>query len=414
MGLDILPFDVMMRILDELSYRDLIALSQVNKRLNSVANDNFLWRTKLLKDIHNWKRIDSRTYPGHFIKTLTKKKSVDAANEEDTVDPIDCVDSEMRSSKQVYLSCCPDIITQKEILRNLQVCKQFERSVGKEWVSANTSATAHGLSLTFFNQFKDYLYKSVFESASSTPASSSTSASTPTDSGLSKIVMFGPGLETSTSCLVTNMLWKSEFKTLDMIPGKDGYGSGILLQLFDHKPFNLTTLYTNVSKVRQNRQANHAPNANRLLCFAKDRDADGELIYELEPKVKDACTNASGFVYVVDNNELSKRLDNGTNYQLELSVFMREVNPDVPLLVLACTTSTSQSAAAAAAPESSPPPLSCYDLIDELKLDKLKCEWLVRKCSIESNRMKDVTTSFEWLLTKLNYKNLLAQRLVQN
>ena len=81
---------------------------------------------------------------------------------------------------------------------------------------------------------------------------------------MAKLIMFGPGLETTTSCLVTNILWKSEFEACGMIPGKDVYGSGIKLKLFNHRPFNLTILYTNVSKVRK-ANSRHDVSTNRLL-----------------------------------------------------------------------------------------------------------------------------------------------------
>lgn len=80
-----------------------------------------------------------------------------------------------------------------------------------------------------------------------------------------KLIMFGPGLETTTSCLVTSLLWKSEFEACGMIPGKDGYGSGIKLKLFNHRAFNLTILYTNVSKIRHANTNRLVLNANRLL-----------------------------------------------------------------------------------------------------------------------------------------------------
>ena len=81
---------------------------------------------------------------------------------------------------------------------------------------------------------------------------------------LPKIIMFGPGLETTTSCLVTNILWKSEFQACGMIPGKDGFGSGIKLKLGDHQPFNLTILYSNNSKERES-NFDHDISANHLF-----------------------------------------------------------------------------------------------------------------------------------------------------
>ena len=94
-----------------------------------------------------------------------------------------------------------------------------------------------------------------------------------------KLIMFGPGLETTTSCLVTNILWKSEFEACGMIPGKDGYGSGIKLKLFNHRPFNLTILYTNVSKARE-ANSSHDIASNRLFTGRLD-DNTGDLVFEV-------------------------------------------------------------------------------------------------------------------------------------
>jgi hypothetical protein len=232
--------------------------------------------------------------------------------------------------------------------------------------------------------------------------------------------MFGPGLETTTSCLVTNILWKSEFKTIGMIPGKDGYGSGIKLRLFNHKPFNLTILYTNVSKVRNSN--NHELDSNKLILSKNDAETN-QVMYELQPQVKEACADASAFIYVIDNKHLSmfetdnkknnklsqvstNLSDPTENYILELSVLMKEANRELPLLVLSCSANDQNTNMINDQLNDS---LSCAKIVNKLKLFGLNCQWQIRNCQIFENKMRDIIIGFEWLLGKLEQKYLIER-----
>lgn len=232
--------------------------------------------------------------------------------------------------------------------------------------------------------------------------------------------MFGPGLETTTSCLVTNILWKSEFKTIGMIPGKDGYGSGIKLRLFNHKPFNLTILYTNVSKVRNSN--NHELDSNKLILSKNDAETN-QVMYELQPQVKEACADASAFIYVIDNKHLSmfetdnkknnklsqvstNLSDPTENYILELSVLMKEANRELPLLVLSCSANDQNTNMINDQLNDS---LSCAKIVNKLKLFDLNCQWQIRNCQIFENKMRDIIIGFEWLLGKLEQKYLIER-----
>jgi hypothetical protein len=236
-------------------------------------------------------------------------------------------------------------------------------------------------------------------------------------------VMFGPGLETTTSCLVTNILWKSEFKTIGMIPGKDGYGSGIKLRLFNHKPFNLTILYTNVSKIRNSN--NHELESNKLI-LSKNNEETNQVMYELQPQVKEACADASGFIYVIDNKHLSmfetnkmkndklseafnNLADPTENYIQELSVLMNEANREFPLLVLSCSANDQNTKMINDQFNEKHNGLSCAQIVNKLKLYDLNCQWQIRNCQIFENKMKDIIIGFEWLLGKLDQKYLLEQ-----
>lgn len=207
-----------------------------------------------------------------------------------------------------------------------------------------------------------------------------------------------------------------------MTPGKDGYGSGIELKLYNHKPFNLTTLYTNVSKVRNSN--NHDIEANRLI--QSKNDENNRIKYELQPQVKEACSDAQGFIYVIDNKHLSnlqrssKNNQNQNlidNYRIELNVLMKEVDPSLPLLILSCNTNepnelnVNQSTVDSFANNLNSngkvlSDLSCVQIIQELELYKLNREWQIRNCEIFQHKMKDIVLGFEWLLNKLDQRYL--------
>lgn len=134
----------------------------------------------------------------------------------------------------------------------------------------------------------------------------------------------------------------------------------------------------------------------------------------MNPRVKEACSNAHGFVYVIDNDHLSAlngsdvkddMLQLNENYRTELNVLMNEIGADVPLLILSLKANslknmTSDRRSGDAATKS----LSCVDIIHVLELNKLKQNWQTRNCQIFQPRMKDITLGFEWILNELDLK----------
>lgn len=399
--LDDLPYDIMLNILNRLDLNDLQSLSQVNKRLNEMSNDNLFWKHKLIRNIHKWNKISSRTYPRHIM--------IADENEADVV----CF-------KKVYLESCPDLLTEKQILKKLETFQQVNVTSSSEspsvdpaaengpTTSANNTITLSSLSsfampLMVFGQIKEFLYRNVFNGINLGEQLNLLRRGN-NDLCTSKLIMFGPGLETTTSCLVTNILWKSEFKTTGMIPGKDGYGSGIKLKLFNHKQFNLTILYTNVSKVRN--QNNHDANANKLLVKVSNTDD----AYEVQPQVKEACADGSGFIYVIDNQLLASLESDDAqttakvieNYKLELFTLMKEANGELPLLILSCNTKMPNEPRAQ-------PLLSCAQIVEMLELYKLEREWQIINCNIFQDKMKDIVMGFEWILNEIDQSFMIKQ-----
>lgn len=402
--LEDLPYDILLNILTHLNFKDLLTLSQVNHKLNIIANDNVLWKLKLLKDIHRWKLIDSKTWPNNlFISSRFNKKTTiqHTTNDVHTTEEL--------SYKQIYLNICPVITTSKNIIKNIKSFQQIQTAMHatstSEALTSNTnsltlsSLSSFAIPIMVIGQIKDFVYRNVFRN-------DQFQYTDPTGENIPKLVLFGPGLETSASCLVKNILWKSEFKTVGMIPGKDGYGAGIKLKLFNHKPFNLTILYSNNSKTR-NGNTERNPNENRLLLDTTD--SNGEKIYQLNPKVKEACSDAHGFVYVIDNDNLSSLNASSSkenivilneNHKTELRMLMQETKNTKPLLIL----SLQVDDLTVSSEEEQKKTMSCVDIIDILELGGLEHDWQLRNCQIFQPNMKDITLGFEWVLNELDQR----------
>lgn len=414
LNLDTLPYDIQLNILNRLDVNDLNSLSLVNTKLNLISNDNDFWKNRLIRDIHKWNKISSKTYPIHiFIKNQPKSNVTDGeseANEDDKEENCEI------NYKEAYLKSCPDLLTQQEILKKLETFQLTNMASSSENPTAYTPETNNltlstlSMPMSVLGQIKDFIYKKI------------NNLNWSENIGLlkkfgadqfPKLVMFGPGLETTTSCLVTNILWKTDFKTCGMIPGKDGYGSGIKLKLFNHKPFNLTILYTNVSKVRNTN--NHDLNANRLLIGKWNENAQAQ-DYEVQPQVKDACLDASGFIYVIDNEYLAN-LDMDSveslkvieNYKLELNTLMKETNSDLPLLILSCNAKNLNNSVSNSIQFTKTKSLSCAQIIEKLELYNLKREWQIINCDVFQYQMKDIVMGFEWILNEIENGYLIKQ-----
>jgi hypothetical protein len=399
LNLDTFPHDILLQILKKLNYKDLIKISQVNKQLNKISNDNLLWKMKLEIDINKWKIISSNNFP---VELFSENSQI--LNDE-------------ISYKKLYLSCCPDVLTELEILKKLKTYNKQVDVINSEKAIADANPISSAVSM--LSNLRDYIYNNIFPvntNARMTPAQ----LGDIDGEGLPKLIMFGPGLETTTSCLVTNLLWKSEFQTIGMIPGKDGYGSGIKLKLFSHSPFNLTVLYTNVSQLRQYRGGNFEKNklfVKKTTTTVEAGDETDE--YEINPQVKDACRDASGYIYVIDNIALNEVLENENNnsdvvenYRQELFTLMRQCNDRLlPLLILSCRTEKINSSDDTVMNNKQfyDYGLSSAKIVDTFSLFKLKHEWQIRNCQIFQDKMKDIVLGFDWILNKVEEINSLKE-----
>jgi len=219
--LDQLPYDILLSILNGLNFKDLLVLSQVSRKLNLIANDNTLWQLKLIKDMRHWRMIDSKSWPKNLIikpRTHNKITIQETSRPDKTIDELGEI-----SYKQIYLNICPDVTTSKDILKKIKSFQQIQNTMHATSTSESLSSLTNNLTLSslssfampmmFIGQIKDFVFRNMFTNHQFNVTESTVEA-------IPKIVLFGPGLETCTSCLVTNILWKSEFKTVGMIPGK--------------------------------------------------------------------------------------------------------------------------------------------------------------------------------------------------
>ena len=147
-------------------------------------------------------------------------------------------------------------------------------------------------------------------------------------------------------------------------------------------------------------------------------DAENPFVksYELHPRVKEACSDANGFIYVMDNEHLSSMNSSDStekinklneNYKTELQILMNEVNPDLPLLVLSLKANDLASENFSMSDKKT---LSCVDIVHIMELNKLKQDWLMRDCQIFQPKMKDIMFGFEWILNELDQRVLIKQQ----
>lgn len=360
-NLDELPFDLMIKLMDKLSPKDLGKLCQVNKNLYRISNDEFYWKRRYLHDLQKWTVLFSNSYTNMNFKTY----------------------------KERYISICPQLIAEK-METSQKGIKNFD-AADSENVKIDTNLRLSVLSV--LSKFSNFFNLNIFGS--------------PAESKIEKLIMFGPGLETTTSCLVTKILWDSEFKTLGMIPGRDGYGSGIKLKLLNNQPFNLTILYTNVKKIRSSNK--HCLDHNRLLV-ANQIDSE-QIVYEVQPQVKDACADALGYVYIIDSMHFKKLIEENDvkeieNYKFELNVLMKELDKSLPLLILSCYTNDNNEILS---------PMSCAKIVEYLDITKLDREWCIKDCHIFKDKLSDATFGFQWILSNLyNFNMINRNKKIEN
>uniref|UniRef100_A0A914VTY9 F-box domain-containing protein n=1 Tax=Plectus sambesii TaxID=2011161 RepID=A0A914VTY9_9BILA len=217
-----------------------------------------------------------------------------------------------------------------------------------------------------------------------------------------KLVMFGPGLETSTSRLVRSILTDQQLKGLSdeprfqvtgMVPGVfAGVGSGISLKLSEYA-FNLVTLYSNVKAVRQRLNAEDRVLENKL--FDHGPQPEGRpMVHDVKPAIQELLRRAHGFIYVVD---ASRSCDEIAMTQCELFAMMCELwaPSHVPLLILACCRGNEELV------------VPTIDVVRALRLGRLNRKWLAQSGDVET--LSGIRNGFRWLLNEATGASFFAK-----
>ncbi|XP_014782629.1 uncharacterized protein LOC106878055 [Octopus bimaculoides] len=199
-----------------------------------------------------------------------------------------------------------------------------------------------------------------------------------------KIGIFGPGLESKTSKIITHILSDPTkvFQQNGVVPGSfSGVGSFFLMSI-SNLTFSLTVMYSCAKKDRERaarqglQQLRHLPQSEHLKALCRSLDA---------------------FIFVVDATDMPSMRWAGTelfNMVNEKSSYRR-----TPVLVLCCvpedsseqvTTSSSSSST------SSTHTMTCFEVVNSLQLIKLIKPWQVCRCAI--GNMDEYRKGFEWII----------------
>lgn len=193
-------------------------------------------------------------------------------------------------------------------------------------------------------------------------------------------VMFGPGLETDTSGIVRGIIEGPEFEKTGMFPGKfDGVGGGFTLRNSEGCQFHLSVMY---SASKKEREAANRVRDQSHKWMQESKSENGESKYEVLPAVQDFCKTVDGFIYVVDASSDTPSVETGI-HELQAMVSERWSATYVPVLVLA------------AAKRSDTPRLSCFEVVERLKLSQLSRPWQVQNCDTATK--EGIPSGLKWL-----------------
>ncbi|CAH1773448.1 unnamed protein product [Owenia fusiformis] len=203
-----------------------------------------------------------------------------------------------------------------------------------------------------------------------------------------KVAMFGPGLESSTSGLVRQILWDTSgvFTRIGMFPGQfDGVGGGFSLKLKSGCMLHLSTLYTSTKREREQVFDGNRLRNNRLIAVQQAEEGAIEDIeqYELRQSVKDLCRTLDAFIFVVDATESIQNLEL-MRRELFALVNERWAAPSIPVLVLSCIQETSTQR------------VPCIDVVTALNMTKLNRPWQVH--DVQLSCQNKIGSSIQWLV----------------
>ncbi|KAK3592045.1 hypothetical protein CHS0354_019300 [Potamilus streckersoni] len=197
------------------------------------------------------------------------------------------------------------------------------------------------------------------------------------------LAMFGPGLESSTSCIVRRMMYEENncFQKIGLFPGQfDGVGAGMTVRINNTgRDLNLSVLYSATKKEREG--SRHDRMQHNKLVRHNAQEEEGKEKYNLLPAIRDLCRTLDGFVFVVDASQ--ETVYSGLD-ELEAMISERWSSTHVPVLVLSCVR------------EEKDPRIPCIQVVEQLKLTQLNKPWQVRNCVADT--LTGVPEALTWLV----------------
>ncbi|CAD5111180.1 DgyrCDS514 [Dimorphilus gyrociliatus] len=323
-----LPIPIQLYIFSLLDAKTVCHISASCRNWNRLCNDEILWKNMLLRDMESWETIQHSTHPDIYSNNQEAEELTNSTRNEEL------------TAKEIYLRCSPEssrlINNQNDSLRK------------------------------FSSIIRSMLPKKI-----------------------PKIAMFGPGLETSTSGIVQQMLNRRDvFESLGMFPGQfEGCGSGFTMRMNSPSTnctFNLITLYS-ASKMEREKYGNKNEERlknNRLF----DNQERQKGVYEVHRAIREVCRNVDAFIFVVDATKGCEQ--DVSNGQIELNAMLHDLwsLPAFPVLILSCIPSVQVER------------IPCIKVARLLKLHKLRKPWSVQNC--DTFTLAGIAEGLSWLVER--------------
>ncbi|XP_023234736.1 uncharacterized protein LOC111634242 [Centruroides sculpturatus] len=208
-----------------------------------------------------------------------------------------------------------------------------------------------------------------------------------------KCLMFGPGLETSGLSCIARKIISSHSSMFNCV----GMQNDAITVKYENELLGIFFLYSNTKVLRRPLPVSERLTHNKL--FLKTAE-----LWQLIDPAKNACKNASAFVYVIDGNAEIENVDDPfpdlmliLNYKLQtLRYGLQNVDQNTPtsqlcLLVLALV------------PNETSPRQDLQHIIESLNLWKYNIPWQICLVSVEC--LKNLSLGFDWMMAHLRSLN---------
>ena len=296
-----IPFYCKLLILAQLDTVDICNLSMVSRHWSRVCSDQLLWRELTHRDMSKWSFLGHKSNPllplGKVSENVQKKVYYDEKYLEISLDFHKrlCARHDL-NFKALYFHCA----YQQQQVKQMMGCAADSSSTGAE---PSSTSSGHNISS---GQSLPRFFRSLW---------------TRFTSGHGKVIMLGPGMESSnTSKIFQHLLWERPdiLTTVRLLPGtQDGVGSGVELDFKGEKRFSLIALYSGNRQARSQRAGMERLQQSNIIEETNEvpaSDVAGSLVTSANPsvqrfrfKLRDAVYNflsqkdiSCYLIYVVD------------------------------------------------------------------------------------------------------------------